>query len=206
MTTRMGRTASAQVVRRGGVGLLVAALGCVLTACTGSDDNPAATEDPVSTNETAAPPSIESSSTEQSAPPSGSGVHRRNAQQQVLDTLPGDPGGDCVEVGDDRDVRSGGFGAGPFDDAAVAVPAVDGALTVRVYWIPEHADGSETLIVRAMPESGGPPVVQKVPGLSDAAQWLYYDTTLILPSAGTWQLEASAGHDRGCFIAQLGER
>ncbi len=184
--------------------LLLVLAGCALTACTDSGDDPEASA-PSSTLESSEVPTSAPPTSVTSSPPSGSGIGRRNAQEKVLDTLPGSPNGDCVEVGsDDRDVRSGDFGAGPFDEAGATEPAPDGSLSVRIYWIPAHADGSRELTVRATPEGSGDPVVTRTPVLADADQWLYYDSELQLPEAGRWRLEASAGPDRGCFVADLG--
>lgn len=139
------------------------------------------------------------------APPTGSGRRYASSQSGVLARLPGNDSGQCVSVGDRRDVRSGGIAAGPFDTAregyGTSIQPGMSPRTVRLYWIPEHSETMPGLTVRMQqlqPNPGAAQTIRKT-DWADADQWRFYDTNIEFPSAGTWRLRVTAGQDSGCF-------
>jgi hypothetical protein len=139
------------------------------------------------------------------APPTGSGRRYASSQSGVLARLPGNDSGQCISVGDRRDVRSGGIAAGPFDTAregyGTSIQPGMSPRTVRLYWIPEHSETMPGLTVRMQrlqPDPGAAQTIRKN-DWADADQWRFYDTNLEFPSAGTWRLRVTAGQDSGCF-------
>ena len=139
------------------------------------------------------------------APPTGAGRRYAQSQRGVLARLPGSDSGQCVSVGDRRDVRSGGIAAGPFDTArqgyGTTIQPGLSRRTVRLYWIPEHSASMPGLTVRMQrlqPEPGSAQTIRQQ-DWADADQWRFYDTNLEFPSAGTYRLRVTAGQDSGCF-------
>lgn len=139
------------------------------------------------------------------APPTGAGRRYASSQSGVLARLPGNDSGQCISVGDRRDVRSGGIAAGPFDTAregyGTSIQPGMSPRTVRLYWIPEHSAAMPGLTVRMQrlqPDPGAAQAIRQ-DDWADADQWRFYDTNLEFPSAGTWRLRVTAGQDSGCF-------
>lgn len=126
-------------------------------------------------------------------------LSRGRVQTDVLARLPGSPGKACVAVGTARDVRSGGFGAGPFDDARASAGSGD----LRLYFIPEHAKSLPGVVVTGRNAATGETFRQRQRIAADADQFHFYD--LQLPaSTGTWQIRAISGVDSGCWTVDLG--
>lgn len=126
-------------------------------------------------------------------------------QTDVFDRVPGSKSSSCVSVGDRRDIRSGGFVGGAFDEASKAYNTKRPGFAkkeVRLYWIPLHAGSMKGVQVTA--SSGGTTVKPTQSNQADADQWKFYDTTFKLPKSGTWTFKVSAGKDRGCFTAAIG--
>ncbi|MQA80268.1 MAG: hypothetical protein GEV10_17590 [Streptosporangiales bacterium] len=110
-----------------------------------------------------------------------------------------------MEVGDRKDVRSGGIVAGNFAVAKdlFANPGHDvDRYGLKVYWVPLHAKKMPGLTVRLTRLTGKKitrTMRQNEPASSGNA-W-FYPSGVPIREAGTWQLEAAGGPDRGCFIA-----
>lgn len=122
-------------------------------------------------------------------------------QTDVLERLPGSPGSGCVAVGSARDVRSGGFAAGPFDTASSEVRGK--ASTFRLYFIPEHSKTMPGVVVSGRNTQTGATFERRQRDVADAEQFRFYD--LQLPaSSGTWRITATAGPDAGCWTVALG--
>lgn len=140
--------------------------------------------------------------------PSPAKPKEKGIQEAVLTPSDGDPTGACVNVGDSRDLRSGGILGGPFDTARATwgTKQPGTAITnVRLYWVPLHAKTMPGVKVVAVHQSSGTTVRVSQDSSGQAADWSYYDTNLQLPKAGTWQLKVSAGVDTGCFVLRLGK-
>lgn len=131
-------------------------------------------------------------------------------QTAVLARLPGRADGDCVPVGDRRDVRSGDIGAGPFEDARAQFVKQRGAgqpPVVRLYFIP--ASGGQQLpglqLVVRNRDTGDRHEVKETT-TSDADRWTFYDAEVPVPRPGTYEIRATSGSDSGCFLVQFGQR
>jgi hypothetical protein len=129
-----------------------------------------------------------------------------SSQEEVLGTLPGDASGACVAADGQRDVRSGGIGAGTFTEAADDYADVaDGENLVSLHWIPAHADGLTVLTVRGTQITGGSATFVSEQStvselVDESGQWRYYFiTNFEIPAPGLWRLEATSGEDTGCF-------
>ena len=127
-------------------------------------------------------------------------------QADVFKGVPGARSPGCVAVGARRDVKSGGFVAGAFDDArrtfGKAQPGQP-ADVVRLYWVPLHAKrmpGIRIVATKAGSGSRGKVVRTTV---ADTQDWKFYDSQIRLPSGGTWTFRATAADDSGCFVVRL---
>lgn len=150
-------------------------------------------------------PSASSAQTDDHGAPGSPDAHGR--QSDVLARVKGNANGSCQRVAGRRDTRSGGFVAGPFDQATSSYGTKRSGFArteVRLYWIPEHARHLPGLTVTAT--SGGRQVRLHQRVVSDAEQWKFYDSRLRLPAGGTWTLRAASGPDRGCFLMTLPQR
>jgi hypothetical protein len=128
----------------------------------------------------------------------------KGRQTDVFDRVPGKKSDTCVTVGGDRDVKSGGFVGGPFDDARKSYGKARDGMTrkqVRLYWVPQHSQPMKGLTVTAT--SGGKTVKVTQRTVADAEQWKFYDTVIALPQAGSWRFKVSSGVDQGCFVASF---
>jgi hypothetical protein len=137
---------------------------------------------------------------------SGSPAPEPSSQEEVLGTLPGDASGACVAADGQRDVRSGGIGAGTFTEAVDDyADTADGQNLVSLHWIPAHADGLTGLTVRGTQITGGNSTFVSEQStvselVDESGQWrYYYITNFEIPSPGLWRLEATSGVDTGCF-------
>lgn len=125
-------------------------------------------------------------------------------QTDVLTRVPGNARGTCEAVGSERDVRSGGFMAGPFDEVRRTWNTERegfGRREVRLYFVPKNAKNMPGVVVTA--RSGGETVRVKQTNVADAEQWRYYEIRLKLPRPGEWTIRAAAGPDAGCFRVGL---
>jgi len=128
----------------------------------------------------------------------------KGRQTVLFDRLPGNTSGACETVGDRRDVKSGGFVGGAFDDARKSYGKVRpgmGRKQVRLYWMPEHTKPMAGLTVTATSSGQKVRVTQR--HVADVEQWKFYDTNITLPQGGSWRFQVSSGPDRGCFVASF---
>lgn len=190
--------------------LLVAAL--MVTGCS-TDGGPRASGEPTGSSSRSAEPDREAGSDGQSED-SAQAVGKRAGEQgggpgrvqtAVLAQLDGSNRGRCVDVAGGRDVRSGGFAAGPFDEARVAYRDAPGdARTVRLYFIPEHPGSMPGVTVTGRLVHGNNTFREVQRGSSTAEQFHFYDVDVTVPVAGRWQIRADAGPDSGCWSVRLG--
>src|ERR1700712_4681683 len=125
-------------------------------------------------------------------------------QTVVFERLPGNTSGACIVVGGRRDVRSGGFVGGSFDDARKSYGKVRPGLNrkqVRLHWVPQHTKPMGGVPVVATSGNKSVRVIQR--SVADAEQWKFYDTLVKLPSRGTWRFKVSSGPDHGCFVVSF---
>lgn len=130
-------------------------------------------------------------------------------QEAVMKRVPGKASSTCVVVGQDRDVRSGGFVAGPFDTANASYGHSQpghSKRTVRLYFVPQHAGKMPGLALRFSNEKSDLIVTAHQKLVGDAEQWKFYDTYTRLGTGGTWTVRAVAGPDKGCFTFELPKR
>ena len=179
--------------------LLTAALAATVVAgC--SDDEPG-TPSPS--------PSASATSPEASAPKvtATSGAKPRGNQGDVLASLPGDPSGDCVEVGDLRDVRSGTMAAGNFATARQQFADQVGTKsqpTVFLYLIPSDSRKPGAVSVRLQQVPSGPERTIKSDVMATADRWRYFPVNLSIPDKGTWRITATTRKAKGCFLVTFG--
>lgn len=215
-------------MRSAAFGVAVALVTTVgLSACSGEEPASAAPETTTSgqtsgptsaptTSETSAattgPPGAPGSAGVSPQPPiatptfdqSGDSTAAPPTQADVLDWLPGDPGGACVNADGQSEIRSGGMAAGSFDEATKSYTS--GARGVDLHWIPAHADDLNRLTVTATQLSGGSGTfVAEQTNVSElvdeSGTWRYYYLTdFDIPAPGLWRLEATSGEDAGCFM------
>jgi hypothetical protein len=125
-------------------------------------------------------------------------------QTALFANLPGNTSGACETVGDRRDVKSGGFVGGAFDDARKSYNKVRqgmGRRQVRLYWMPEHTRPMGGVTVTATSAGQRVRVTQRQ--VADLEQWKFYDTNITLPQGGSWRFKVSSGADQGCFVASF---
>jgi hypothetical protein len=192
--------------------------GVALTACSGGGDEPpeaagelpstsAAVDSPTTTGAEATSEGISPQPPTVTTSEGGGGVvgtEPPSSQEAVLDTLPGDDSGACIDADGQRDVRSGDMGAGTFTEAAEDY-ADDINDDISLHWIPAHAESLLGLTVRGTQLTGGDATFvaeqTTVSELVDeSGQWrYYYNTSFMIPAPGLWRLEATSGDDTGCF-------
>lgn len=122
-------------------------------------------------------------------------------QSPVLNQIPGNRAGACVDTAGLRNARSGRIAAGPFDEVGGSYGSKapgKPADSIRLYWIPMQSK-APGLTVRVTKAEGGPSKTVTQNHVSDTDQWRYYDTNIPIDSPGTWTLRASSGDDSGCF-------
>jgi hypothetical protein len=171
--------------RRTAAGLILAAA-CLLTACSGAATG---------THHRPARPFPWWASVQ---PPGA-------VQAGVFRGKPGSAADTCVRVGDHREVRSGGFLAGPFaadrQFFAAAYQQRGQRTEVKLYWVPLHVGHMTGLAVQAT-LLGGSQLTRAIDQRQVAAggNFVFYPSAVPIPAPGTWQLTGRAGADRGCFI------
>ena len=154
-------------------------------------------------------PSASATSPEASAPKvtATSGAKPRGNQGDVLASLPGDPSGDCVEVGDLRDVRSGTMAAGNFATARQQFADQVGTKsqpTVFLYLIPSDSRKPGAVSVRLQQVPSGPERTIKSDVMATADRWRYFPVNLSIPAEGTWRITATTRKAKGCFLVTFG--
>lgn len=130
-----------------------------------------------------------------------------NRQTFVLDGLPGDAAGGCVDVGDRADVRSGSIAAGSFVRARESYAEAAGSTgeaAVDLYVIPEHLPSRGVEITLRPVEGSGRATSVRVGALQSADVWRYYSVQLPVPGPGLYRLTARTSQDRGCFTVRFG--
>jgi hypothetical protein len=134
-----------------------------------------------------------------SAPVNGS-------QKSVLDSLPGSTGSSCVQVGSQRDVRSGGVAVGNFADARKQYASQPGKEqpAVTMYVIPSSTAATKATIQLAPVGHAGTTKTFSTSSVQKADEWNYFSVAMTVPSAGSWRLTATAGKDTGCFVVTFG--
>jgi hypothetical protein len=126
-------------------------------------------------------------------------------QAAIFRGQPGSAGYRCVPVSGHRNVRSGGFLAGPFgfdQQSFAAVYRQGGRRTeLKIYWIPLHVARMAGVTVQAN-LIGGTAVTHTTNRgqIAAAGKAVFYPTAVPIPAPGTWQLTGRAGADRGCFV------
>lgn len=188
---------------RQGLVAIGAALLMLVSACSGGGDDAGPKDEDVKSTATAPSDAQEpTGSRAESAQPD-----RKGRQTAVLDRAKGKKDGSCVDAGSARDLRSGQFLAGPFDDAAGQWGTSDqglGKQEIQLYWVPLNAKKMPGIAVTATHEQSGAKVSAVRSDVGDAEQWKFYNVVLSLPEAGTWVLRGRAGKDSGCFKITVG--
>ena len=121
--------------------------------------------------------------------------------------VPGSTERRCVDVGSEREVRSGDFVAGNF----AAYSGIWARGSGKLYWIPHRLawpDSSTPLRVAAVPldPGSGPRVFEKRTSARTVGvipEVHFFPSGFRLPGKGTWMLVATAGPHWGCFIFTL---
>jgi hypothetical protein len=131
-------------------------------------------------------------------------------QTDAFRRVPGSSSDRCVRVGRYRDVRSGGFLAGPFGaDEQLFTSGYQQhgqRSAIKVLWVPLDVDHMSALTVHATllaARSVSRTVQQRnvaTGQLAPGSDVVAYPSAVPIPVPGTWELTASAGPNRGCFI------
>jgi hypothetical protein len=131
-------------------------------------------------------------------------------QTDAFRRVPGSSSDRCVRVDHYRDVRSGGFLAGPFGVGeqlfAQFYRQYGQRSEVKVYWVPLEVDHMSALTVHATLLAARS--VSRIVELTQVAtaqlaagsDIVFYPSAVPIPLPGTWELTASAGPNKGCFI------
>lgn len=127
-------------------------------------------------------------------------------QTDAFRRVPGSPADRCVDVGQRRNVRSGGFVAGNFganeQDFASYYQQNRRNAGVKIYWIPLHVDHMAELTVQATLLPNRTVVRTTRHDLVGAGGGaVFYSSGIPIPVPGRWELVATAGSNKGCFIA-----
>lgn len=135
------------------------------------------------------------------------GVQQPGAVQTVaFRHVPGSSSYRCVDVGRRQNVRSGGFVAGNFganaQDFASFYQQSRKHTAVKIYWVPLHVDHMRELTVQATLLPSRTVVRTTRHDLVGAGGGaVFYSSGIPIPVPGTWELVATAGSNKGCFIA-----
>lgn len=128
-------------------------------------------------------------------------------QKLVLNSLPGSSkAGSCVDVGAQRDVRSGTMAVGNFQAALKSFKSQYGHSpepTVNLYVIPAHRSMPGAHVTLTPVTTKGKTVTTKSTSVESADVWQYYSVQLSVPASGTWRLKVSSGPDSGCFTVSF---
>jgi hypothetical protein len=124
-------------------------------------------------------------------------------QDSVLKTLPGEAKSGCVDVGSQRDVRSGTMAAGNFADARTQFSGSPTS-AIPFYFIPADATGDPELVVKLKRLDGSGSGEIRSSQIQTADEWQYYPVMITIPSVGKWQIKASAGTaSSGCWVTDF---
>jgi hypothetical protein len=126
-------------------------------------------------------------------------------QTAAFRRVPGSVSYRCVAVGRNRDVRSGGILAGPFgvDEAGFAAFYQQNHqhTEVKIYWVPLNVDHMSELTVQAtLLPSRAVRRTARLTSVAAAGHMVFYPSAIPIPVPGTWELVATAGPNRGCFV------
>jgi len=129
-------------------------------------------------------------------------------QTDAFRRVPGSSSYRCVDVGHLRNVRSGGFVAGNFganeQDFASFYQQSRKHTAVKIYWVPLHVDHMSELTVQATLLPSRTVVRTTRHDLVGAGGGaVFYSSGIPIPMPGTWELVATAGSNKGCFIASF---
>lgn len=124
-------------------------------------------------------------------------------QEAVLAELPGSSSGTACSISGDRNVRSGGIGAGDFVEARRQYKEGGTgaeAATVTLHIIPAHP-GAMSGVKVEMTRLRKPVYVFNYSSTTtaDVNGVKYYTLRLPVNYPGSWRLIVTAGSDRGCF-------
>lgn len=73
---------------------------------------------------------------------------------------------------------------------------------VKIYWVPLHVDHMSELTVRAtLLPSRTVARTARLSSVATAGHMVFYPSAIPIPVPGTWELVATAGPNRGCFLA-----
>ncbi|MBM6402075.1 hypothetical protein [Phycicoccus sonneratiae] len=176
-----------------------------LGACTGEGSDDATPSASASSGGSAGPSATSSAPTTPSEIPSPAtapptlATDAPGRQDSVLARLPGSSKTGCVEVGTQRDVRSGPMAAGNFADARAAFKASPSA-AFPLYVIPvDVSDEKAALSVTVAQRDGSEAKTVKSATTQTAEQWKYHLVQLSVPAAGTWRITATSGAAKGCW-------
>lgn len=203
------------VRRKDGVVVVLAAALLFVSGCSGGSDEESAKQ-PSTPSESSSP--LPESQSPAALPSSDVSMDSRKVddgepgepdkqgrQSDVFERVAGSAGYRCANVGESRDVRSGGFVAGPFDDAVeqYGSSTLQGnSREIQLYFVPRHAAKMQDLRLRPTGPEGQPGRVTRV-GQGSTGEWRFYDTSIVVPEGGRWTVRVSAGVDRGCFIVNF---
>jgi hypothetical protein len=140
-------------------------------------------------------------------PPWWASVQKPGAMQtDAFRSVPGSSSYRCVDVGQRRNVRSGGFVAGNFganeQDFGALYQQSRQRTAVKIYWVPLHVDHMSGLTVQATLLPSRTLVRTTRHDLVGAGgRAVFYSSGIPIPVPGTWELVATAGSNKGCFIA-----
>lgn len=185
---------------------MVLAMALATSACSADGETPAAAA--ATSSVAPADPSASAEAAEpDDARAESSKPDRSGKQTAVFDRIEGNETGECVDAGSERNVKSGGFMAGPFDDAAKSWGRAGDGLKknqVRLFWVPLHAKRMPGVTVVAKHQGSGSRVKVTTKDLGEAEEWKYYSVVIALPKPGVWTLRGASGKDAGCFTLTVG--
>lgn len=203
---------STRVFRTAGAVCTAALAGAMFVACTPGGSPPggsSATATPTKGTETSRPdletpvdpskvPALET------APPV-TATNEPGRQDSVLESLPGEAKAGCVDVGSQRDVRSGSMAAGNFADARAQFSGSPSA-AIPFYFIPVDLKGDPELVVELKRLDGSGSDEVRSSQTQTADEWRYYPVMITIPAPGKWEFRASAGAaSSGCWVAAFAD-
>jgi hypothetical protein len=136
--------------------------------------------------------------------PTGEQPHPTGHRQQdvVLNNLPGSKRSSCVQISDQRDVRSGPIAMGNFAGALAAYHAAKGAYDappLNFYVIPESLSAGRVTVTMTPVTAKAKAQTLTSDQVESAGQWKYFALSVNVPAPGTWRFTAVSGGQRGCF-------
>lgn len=201
-----------RLYRTTGAGCAVLLAGAMLVGCAPGEPLPAASSSTGAVTDGTKTPGPDMQTpvdpTDVPAPETAPPVQPTNQpgrQDSVLDTLPGEEKSGCVEVGSQRDVRSGSMAAGNFADAR-ALFSGSPATALPFYFIPIDLSGDPELVVELKQLDGSASDKIRSSQIQTADEWRYYPVMITIPNAGKWEIKASAGAaSSGCWVAAFAD-